>query len=900
MSSRLLDEFRKSCYAGVALFLCCAPQLQATGSDFEPTLPAWRMTIDPAHLQQLDNYPFADDRYPAILQINDAFYEAQVRYRGRTSRNLPKRSWDVNFDSHGPGGIAATNLNAEYRDRSCIRNRLGFILGEKLGMDVPSGEFVSLFVNDKYAGVYHQVEDIDADFFERRGRPVPDLLIQGINHEARLAPLLNQSDFEYAYEIKEDQYESLLEFHLFCMYLQNSTHNLFGQQINQMVHVPNILSYYALQIAMTNHDGFNKNYYLAKEGDGRYRLYPWDCDATFGNDWTGEWRPNFGHETINQAPAINALMGRLLGVPVYHASFLTLLDQLATDLLPGLAADIDSLYELITPDALWDEAKVCSDEEFLAERDSLHLFLQRKSAALAGISGFENPRLKDVRVSKSYLTGEPLEELTFEARAELDLDYARGILIYREDDAIRYSVFSLNDDGYNGDTLAGDGLYTRTFQFPPVLLPVYWLVEAKRPSDVLFPSVPGSWLSFSDRLTSLPSLRSQDTAPSPGDVLITSLFDEGPGGSKGVELQNVTDRTIDLNGSVLRLGVGHMLQRLESIPLLEPGDTVYVVDRPAFVQTLPQDRVAPNPFFALSQAADSLYLINAAGAGIDSRKYQLEVVDEPVGEVVINEINYHSAGHYDTGDWFELYVREDEVDLSGWLFRDDNPTHTWEFPAIPPLHEGSYVVVAADTARFRSIVNETPAHLYGGFEFGLGNASDVLHLYDSSGRLVDVVSYRDRTPWPSEPDGNGPTLELIHPDMANYDHTNWRASLAAEPFGTPGRRNSVAPDTLPEPPPPPPPAEVPDRWEVLEIIPNPFNSRLKITIAAPEAGELIIDIYNVLGRKVCTLRESLASSGEASVFWDGQSEGGIAGSGLYFVVIREPFHSQPHKVILVR
>jgi hypothetical protein len=75
--------------------------------------------------------------------------------------------------------------------------------------------------------------------------------------------------------------------------------------------------------------------------------------------------------------------------------------------------------------------------------------------------------------------------------------------------------------------------------------------------------------------------------------------------------------------------------------------------------------------------------------------------------------------------------------------------------------------------------------------FGLGGGGDIVRLYNSSGLIVDSVAYDDTLPWPTQADGNGPTLELINPSLDNSMSENWSAS---EGNGTPGTLNSVYSD----------------------------------------------------------------------------------------------------------
>ena len=58
--------------------------------------------------------------------------------------------------------------------------------------------------------------------------------------------------------------------------------------------------------------------------------------------------------------------------------------------------------------------------------------------------------------------------------------------------------------------------------------------------------------------------------------------------------------------------------------------------------------------------------------------------------------------------------------------------------------------------------------------------------------LIDAVEYDDEYPWPVEADGEGYTLELIHPSLDNSLAGNWLASILH--YGSPGEINSVYDD----------------------------------------------------------------------------------------------------------
>jgi hypothetical protein len=189
-------------------------------------------------------------------------------------------------------------------------------------------------------------------------------------------------------------------------------------------------------------------------------------------------------------------------------------------------------------------------------------------------------------------------------------------------------------------------------------------------------------------------------------------------------------------------------------------------------------------------AVDSLGLIDRLpGTG----SFTTEVVaDQAASEnlVVINEIMYHSD--QPGNEWIEIHnPSERTVDVSRWILGDMNPDHRFRLPVDLMLPPGGFLVVAAN----EFVVKEHYGIqvVVGDFEFNFSNSGDTLSLFDDTGLPIDTVAYGDDAPWPTDPDGSGPSLELIDPNLDNSEPTSWQASSA--PAGTPGRGNG--PSTIP-------------------------------------------------------------------------------------------------------
>ena len=158
-------------------------------------------------------------------------------------------------------------------------------------------------------------------------------------------------------------------------------------------------------------------------------------------------------------------------------------------------------------------------------------------------------------------------------------------------------------------------------------------------------------------------------------------------------------------------------------------------------------------------------------------------------QIVINEINYNSPDDVDPGDWVELYNPNIyPVDISGWYFEDESGDF-FSLPSGTIMPPDSYYLLVEEEALFFSVFPGM-ANVIGDFakkpsDFKLSGKGERITLSNAAGVLIDEVDFDDKSPWPEEADGNGPTLQLITPDLDNNVPESWVAIEA-----TPGAINS--------------------------------------------------------------------------------------------------------------
>jgi hypothetical protein len=184
------------------------------------------------------------------------------------------------------------------------------------------------------------------------------------------------------------------------------------------------------------------------------------------------------------------------------------------------------------------------------------------------------------------------------------------------------------------------------------------------------------------------------------------------------------------------------------------------------------------------------------------------LVPEPF-PVRIVELMYNPAdpgGVVDEQDleFFELLnTGTSTVSLDGLKIGGFIAGGTYDFPTGLTLDAGERIVVARDPVVFESVygtgINLSPTG-YVASGANLGNGGEEVTLISPSGQLLQDFFYDDVSPWPTSPDGTGPSLEYIGPldaDAADptvvvgdpYDDAaNWQAS--ANVGGSPGTDGS--------------------------------------------------------------------------------------------------------------
>lgn len=155
-----------------------------------------------------------------------------------------------------------------------------------------------------------------------------------------------------------------------------------------------------------------------------------------------------------------------------------------------------------------------------------------------------------------------------------------------------------------------------------------------------------------------------------------------------------------------------------------------------------------------------------------------------LGSVIINEMMYNPGSGNQADEFLELYnTTASPVNLDGWCFTQGISIC---FSSSDVIAAHGYLVISPDPAQYGITYDLTTDNVYSG---NLSNGGETLTLKDESNTTIDSVTYEDSSPWPTSPDGNGPSLELKNPSMDGSQVASWGASLNAG--GTPAAQNSL-------------------------------------------------------------------------------------------------------------
>jgi hypothetical protein len=85
-------------------------------------------------------------------------------------------------------------------------------------------------------------------------------------------------------------------------------------------------------------------------------------------------------------------------------------------------------------------------------------------------------------------------------------------------------------------------------------------------------------------------------------------------------------------------------------------------------------------------------------------------------------------------------------------------------------------------------------------------------------------------------------------------------------------------------------------FSLREAYPNPFNPTTNMELVMPLAGEMNVEVYNLLGQSVATLTSGYMESGTHVLTWDASN----VSSGMYFIKAEASGLTKTQKIMLLK
>ncbi len=265
---------------------------------------------------------------------------------------------------------------------------------------------------------------------------------------------------------------------------------------------------------------------------------------------------------------------------------------------------------------------------------------------------------------------------------------------------------------------------------------------------------------------------------------------------------------------------------------------------------------------------------------------------EETSNLKITEIHYHPLDSIAVGDtinddeyeFLELKnIGATPINLSLAFFTDGI---TYIFPEGTTIESNNFIVLASNQQEFNNRYGFMP---FGDFSGQLNNGGETITLVTAAGDTIFSITYSDQAPWPALPDGNGNSLvpTEINPAGNLNDPASWRPSYAIH--GSPGRDDLLTSAENPR-------KEIPESFELFQNYPNPFNPFTEISYALRNPGRVYLSVFDLLGREVTVLVNTLQKSGKHKVLFSGAN----LSSGIYFYRLRTTDRMITKKMILMK
>ncbi len=304
----------------------------------------------------------------ATVTSDGVAYPAQAKLRGASSLYYDKQSYMLEFNADElpvpAWGVTRNHLIllSTFDDNSYVRQKLVYDLWAAIAdywgetRLTPRTQFVVLYLNGAYHGLYVALDRVDDEFLGQMGLESDSDLYKAVNHDANFY-LTNssggpKSTLHDGYTKEEGDPSRLAELDAFVTFTGNSDAPTLIAGAPAWFDLEEFMDWFLLVHYANSEDSAGKNAYFAKVPyAGLFRYAPWDHNHSWGQGW---YTYRIGSEHINDYVWTNRIFWAIQEDAATEAALWERFGAMRADgpFDPEwLQAEVEGYYALIAPSA---------------------------------------------------------------------------------------------------------------------------------------------------------------------------------------------------------------------------------------------------------------------------------------------------------------------------------------------------------------------------------------------------------------------------------------------------------------------------------------------------------------------------------------------------------------------
>jgi len=686
-------------YCAACIFSLLAVRNQAEGQSFYDinTVQSINIVFSQSNWDYMLDTAYAGSGNYILAQsvtINGTTFDSVgVKYKGNSTYNANqvKNPFHIELDTykdHNYQGYTDIKLSNAAKDPSFIREVLSYSILRKY-MHAPLSNYCNVKVNGSLIGLYVSSESVskkflDTHFYSKDSTFIKCNPIDGAGPTTTTLPNLvyqgndsNNVNYTKAYELKSGRgWADLIRL---TNTLKNDISNI--ESILDVDRALWMIAYNNVTVNLDSYSGkFAQNYYLYKDGTGRFSSVLWDFNEGFGgfsqsgtialNNTTAKMQMT---HLLHSGDANWPLIQKLLSVPTYKKMYLAHMHTILSENFANgsYVTTAQAIQPVISASVQADPNKFFTFAQFQSNLTTdvsgggggpgpgggsypgISNLMNGRNTYLAAQSDFTNSKPVITGVTPSETT--PILNSTIFIAANVTNATTTAVQLgYRYQAGHKFVKVQMLDDGAHGDGAAGDNVYGASL--PVNSLSIQYYIYAENANTGAF-SPARAEHEFYSVIGVNPVVADS--------IVMNEVYARGTASNPDwVEIYNKTNSTIDISGYKIYDANGNAGSKPKKVfpsgSVLGPnGFLVIVVDD------------ADPSGFGLSANGEKIWLENAGAQLVDTVTFRAHTELQSYGRIpnggswqVLNTITRNASNTNDTTSALSLSeTRGDGISL---------------------------------------------------------------------------------------------------------------------------------------------------------------------------------------------------------------------------------------------